>query len=123
MGAMKSLLTFALAVGAGLFGAESQSGTWSGHEVIDLGGGKVQFRPLLVHLRVDANKVEGTAGQDEATQRPVTASEPPGEWLTFAVGHDTRLDLLIKGDQATGFIATEGKLGRRKVELKRKTSR
>lgn len=83
----------------------------------------MEYKPLLVHLKVNGNKVEGTAGQDEATQRPVTASEPPGEWLTFAIGSDTRLDLLIRGNEATGFIAIEGKAGRNKVELKRKTSR
>jgi len=84
------------------------TGKWSGHILLDEGGGNIKRTPLVVVLKVEGSAITGTAGPDEANQQPITSSEAPGEWLTFAVNSQTRFDLLIKGDKATGYVATEG---------------
>lgn len=102
-----------------LCGADA-TGTWSGQIVIDRGSGRIEHQPVLVVLKVSGGKITGTAGPNESDQLPITAHEPPGEWLTFAVNSETRYDLRIDGDSATGFIHKHGQPERHKLTLKRK---
>jgi hypothetical protein len=117
---IRLLLTLPLFLGAFGLGAADLSGKWSGSiEVVE--DGQSRTVSVLLILKQDGTKLNGTAGGDENDQHAITKATVDGDKVRLEIdGGDVTfyLDLKVDGDQMTGE-ARRGDDPRMKISVKR----
>jgi hypothetical protein len=117
---IRLLLTLLLFLGAFVLGAADLTGKWSGTIVV-VSDGETTPLPILLILKQDGNKLSGTAGADESTQRNITKATVDGDKVTIEFMDEStpyHFDLNVDGDQMTGE-AHSGDSPKMKMSLKR----
>src|SRR5258706_10044636 len=117
---IKLILTLLLLLGAFGLLAGDLNGKWSGAIVVGADGDTTSL-PVLLILKQDGNKLSGTAGADESTQRNITKATIDGDKVTIEFLDDKtpyHFDLTVDGDQMTGE-ASSGDSPKMKMSLKR----
>lgn len=106
---MRRLLLCLLAFSLALHAAEV-TGKWTGSFNINNSDGSTNPSTAYLDLRQNGEEVSGTAGPNEAEQRPIQKGKLEGKKLTFEVAgdeHVLKFDLSFEDDRIEGDVRRE----------------